>query len=378
MAWPIRLFQAGDVVLNIYNQRWHGYSSTFGGAPSQMLQSDRYGWRQSQYFPAPRTIQISGSLIGDSKHSTAGNKFNALNRLAGRQTDIIAYTRATCCEDFDCGCGCGYQYGGDELIWLHTRGMITKVESQDSGLSIPGLAISIAIGATWRPLNRLIWSYRHSKYANRYRFPSPATPLDAIKPYPTLTAVNAQCDQSLMWVKRVYADDLLMYDPSMWEGLHQYHRLAFEYETGYGENYVSDSSRTMFVRVSAAVWSARPSSVYAFTNLPASGQLSLWVRQDDDPWTDQELLTTVSLDDLDAELVAKGYGGLLVSDSVYIGDTRLKPGLIVRSGAVLSNVAVPVDYDQNFPGILGVGTNRLIFDTPAGSQHAQVHTFRRL
>jgi hypothetical protein len=376
LTHPIRIYQVGDVQLRLFEEEWHGYDSSFSSKPNQMLLTDQYVWMNRQFQPSPRSISISGQLIGEGTN-TKDAKINRLNQLAGAPTDVFAFVFAACCEDADCGCNCPNRGFTKDLLWVHTRGAIEKVDARSGSNGNFPIQVSINIAANWQPVNRFIWAFQPGAFNNYYEFPIPSPPESALWAYPLYTAVEG-CTGRNIWAKRVYEHDLIMYEPEVWEVLHEFHRPNYPFATGRGSDFFIDPAIEYSIYSDYAVWSSTPSSVYAFRTLPQSGIITFEVEKELDAWATHVETSTIDLAELDAELNAKGFTQLELTDIVYVGNTKFKPGFVVRSGAILENVQVNADYPGKFVGETGVNLSRIRVYTPAGVNQAFLHTYRRL
>jgi hypothetical protein len=376
MFFPMRLYQVGDYVLELFDQEWHGYNTSQASKATVFVESMKYAWGETQYRPKPRKIKVDGAVI----HRTGkivDAQINRLNQLSGSYIDIIAYGFQSCCGIYDNGCSCHRRWASDYLAWFHTRGIIDGVNSGKSNGSNIKLSVSMLIDAAWKPLNRFIWEWRRGRYAPSYRQPTPSPLTSAIRPYPSFK--NIYKPHFMQWVKRIYDNDLVMYDPDVWAIVHEQNLPNWDIPMGYGHSWSSDYPNMFSPYEDTDIWSSVPTSIYAFRNLPTTGIVGMVVENSFDVWERTTENSFLSLSSLNQNMADKGYSGLLTSDIVYTGDGLFKPGFVVRSGEVLTGVPVPFSYPGFFPGQMKPVSSKVqITAEDETVEYAQFHTYRRM
>jgi hypothetical protein len=123
-----------------------------------------------------------------------------------------------------------------------------------------------------------------------------------------------------------------------------------------------------------------PSAIYAFTGCAATGTLSINIEKlrHGNVWNTETDTTSVSLAALDTALSNAGYTGLLTTDIIIIGDVEMRPGFIIRSGAILPGVFVETSHSSAYPGEPGMERYSIDFVLPEGVLYAFLHRFQRL
>lgn len=381
MLHPLRIYQLDDVVLHLFEESWPGYNTSFNASPIDMLHSDKKVWPEQRFQPQSHRFQIRGLLL-NRNGLTKDQILNRLNQAAGYQIDVFAYTFMQCCDEVGCNCACVKSAPFDELLWLHTIGSLEKVDATREKKGKFEVVLTISTAATWQPVNRFIWQYRAGKYSNLFKHETPVAPEDNLKPYPRLRSIFNFCSEYL-WAKRVYSDEFIHYDPDVWDILHDFHRITFDYQTGAGHTW-TDNTNSFFYFADRSIWSAPPSSVYAFripqlqeTKSPFDS-ISIEVIKAIDAWQSDVQISTLDLIELNSDLVANGLAAIGVGDVIYAGDGKVQPSFIVRNGQIINGIIPNWTYPDSAVGVGGLGSNYVRITVPDIMEYAQVHTFRRL
>lgn len=332
-------------------------------------------------YPEPLELNLSGTFLCSCCQSVS-DQFNRLLSMGGRpHVDIIGYIPNDCCSVGE-SCGtCGNCTGDGAVTWMTTTGVIESIERSytlESGGEYPGsmmeVSFKLTLDAYWYPLNPYSWFARYD-----------TEPYDSFRTDPVLTRsplpVTVTDSSTFYFWKRNYPASLEFYDPTLWPEI-------YKFDDALASTYVESPSATFTYRVRSprTRWSAQPSSMYAFRNLPAEGEINIQVRSEISPFYVETFQSTLDLSTL-ADLfvltdIEQAKVSLIVTDSLY------RPGFMMYEGEFFSvdallapstDLFIPAwDYETAFPGeLLGVD-NYVDLTVPAGVEMAYLHTFKGL
>lgn len=348
---------------------------TFRGGLRQPAMGTKTAYTATRQLPDTQEVEISGTFICQDCISVS-DQINRLMSLGGvPHLDIIGYLPNACCGSGDCSCG--GLVTRDDVRWITTTGMITKVsravELNDSG-NYPGsvmeVSMTLVLEPYWYPLNRFQWE--------------PIYGTDAVDDWEVLTTLQhfgglypKHPGSRIVFRRKHYAAFHLPYTPALW---------TYEYydQDEYVVSSFQTRTRSYSISLNSARWSAPPSSLYAFRNLPVSGMLYIDVYSTISPGNRHYTQSFLSLDSLNQLLSDYGHGGLYGTDIVMATDGLYSPGFVLRSGSPLTNgsqIIVPEwSYVDEAPGQL-LGRNSTITFENLPSEHVEVawlHTLRLL
>lgn len=373
----LTIAQLGDVPVRLYADEHHGYGTDFDAEVVAVMSGRKLYYGNRAHISRPRTIKLKGSVLA-SGYRPLEQQYNELNALGGAEIDIIAYSFIDCCGDID-------------LLWLHGRGVITGTDLNDKN-DWGEVSVDLKGMSEWQPLNRALWHYGNERPAPRKRYSLETPVFKSFGKLPTWKVIeNQEREQSaLIFSKRRYSDALLMYDPTLWAGLHRYLRPSY-IQTGLGYDWkpmaVDGAALNQFVEldsvyVDPGYWTAEPLSLYAFRGLLPYGEISITAERcvAGSVFEYDERVTTVDLSTLDETLFDNGYDSLLTTDILVIGEVSNLPGFIIRDSAILPGVFPDVAFPDGHPGELGIGSNYLTITVESASpvEIARLHTFRRV
>lgn len=296
-------------------------------------------------LPMSPTVTVEGTLAPTPPYSIA-RLVNSLTSLGGRRdTPLIGFFL----EDTESA-------AHTDLIWLYTNVLVKSLSAaysyHDSGdvwsLDKQPISISMQAETKWRPLPRWLWEYRDpfeyiinptSPYNSQVGF-------DTLFNHPRTLADLRECYYFYRW-----QSDGSAYSPAFW-GLQFSGVLG-----GYGSDF-TDFGRYEFYS-DPALWSAAPSSAYAFTGLSPNGSISITVKRQTGLFANQvrEEVSSLDLEVLDADLATAGYTGLRLDDVVFTGLMSPLPGFVWRDSKKLLGVLPKWSYPGTYPGETDRGYN---------------------
>lgn len=371
----IFLFQLGDVRIHLHGQRFQESEHTTEVKGVDYIGSMKKGWGDNRFTAKIQQQQLKGYLLSDCG-MRADQVYQRLITLVGLPTHLIGYSDLDCCG-FDCLCGAGSDM---HVGWFETIGVLTSVsptgiENRDE----MEISITIEYQAVWTPLNRVFWEYGDwSRLLYLAPQETPYQYVNAAYAYPTPDMVFSSrvCQQ---FKRHAYLDPLIGYDPNYWVAVLD--DLAPGYtDIGRAFTWQTNSGKTYQPFCDPANWSAPPSSVYAFRNLPHANGTEIVIdieRNARGVFERETERIKLDLFDMDNKLDAAGYLGLLDTDILYIGDLLYKPSMILRDGAFLE-FRPTFSYEQDHPGFLMPGKNQVSIEVPFEAEFAAYHLWRRL
>lgn len=332
-------------------------------------------------YPEPIELNLTGTFLCSGCESVS-DQYNRLLSMGGRpHIDVIGYLpNDCCCTDSSCG-QCGNCSGDKPVTWITTTGILESIDRSytiDGETPYPGSMVEVSFKMTldsyWYPLNPYMWFPRYD--AEPYdSFRQDADLIRSIMPTDVTPASNFS-----FW-KRNYPASLDFYDPTVWP-------LIYKYDDALASTYLENVSQTFRYRVRSprTRWSAQPSSMYAFRNLPSTGEILIRVRSEITPFYVETFDSTLDLSTLSDLFVLtdeeQANVSLIVTDSLY------RPSFTAYNGDFFSTDGLgnantdlfipPWEYETAFPGeLLGVD-NYVEITTPPGVGLAYLHTFKGL
>lgn len=139
------------------HQGKHGMKNDSDSKAIRMGQSSRVLMTGSQYYLKPRTVSISGVLLGNCS-LTPDQQYLGLQNLVGLPTDVIGYVVIGCCSVGGCDCCACEAPSNCDVQWLHTRGQLQSVELDTRGNQLK-VKLTLVIDTFWKALDRGIWQY---------------------------------------------------------------------------------------------------------------------------------------------------------------------------------------------------------------------------
>lgn len=353
--------EAGDSISVKNNRQWRVPTTEFFGSSGDVFVGDPY--RPNVDSSA---ISISGKFIC-TDGNTVKDTMKRLQSFGGiPQVPIIGFHYEECdhVDSPNCCAACN-----PTLDWIVNYGIITRITTDSQYFSssdphefmLQPISIDMSIGTKWKSLNKYEWDYRVDR---------------SISPYnPVTSSISNYLPSTFYGVRPKYFffkwnTTLSKYDPTYWGYKHA------DLIGGLGSDFIDIG--TYEVYSPPQVWSAPPNSVYAFkgvTNL--NGTISMKVARNVSLFDLEERVeeSTLSLSQLNTDMVSAGYGGLYESDYIVTGFANPFPGFVVRNNEKL-NIRPRWTYPGIYPGETGIGFNRISV-TCLGNrlQMAYVHDF---
>ena len=338
---------------------------------------------------------IKGTLVcGLNGCETIDEEINQFLALAGvPYVPIIAFV-----PQGDCGGECPDCCAKYPDLWLLTYGEITSVsrvrdDSKVSHEDMTPIEIKIRTLPYWEGLDDIRWRYYDQ-----------AAPLQELRPSITSTPPTKHYHPYQMfldWVVNkhgrgaffensfddtVYGDGPLETDPANW-----YYAYYTDVPDATTRAVLPSNDPTAMWKplgiidhefvVPNLAWSAPPRSLYMFTNLPTSGDLTIEVTAKTRSNVSVHHISTLNLANLNNNLIAAGLSGIQTTDRLLVGNTYYPGGALMRlSGGVYQRVSVfvPWSYSALYPGETTNYFNKVEIDGPSGVTGSYVHIFRRL
>lgn len=372
---PVVLYQIGDVPL------FH----TAVGSKGISLDLGR-GWRNpnidltgvggsASYLSPTRTLsktpsyKISGQFQGSPPYHLQ-RIVNQLSALGGRRNiPLIGFFLENASVDLTCV---------SDLLWVYTTGVIVDLdnkadygaESEVWAWNQQPIGITIESDMKWKALSPWFWEHRDpDEILVDVGNPNNAqVGIDNLFIHPkTLDDINdIKCCTFYKW-----PGALSMFDPTFW---------GLKYSQGILGGVGSDFGDfgTVKIHSDPGMWSADPSSVYAFTGLSPSGSISITNQRPFGPFQGNVVteVSTLDLAQLKADMVNAGYTDLFPDDVVYTGLLSPFPGFVMRDGERLTGFSPRWDYVGTYPGETAVGVNTITFSSISTTgQVAYLHDF---
>ncbi|APU89033.1 hypothetical protein Rctr85_002 [Virus Rctr85] len=354
---PIILYQIGDVPI------FHTLVGADGKAVSIDLgrswrfpTSELHGVGGSvSYLPLTRslpetpTFKVSGTLHAVPPYSIT-RSVNALKSLGGRRNiPLIGFSLENpMLDEGDCI---------SNLLWLYADTTIVDVDDKSEYNSLSNvwsfdqhpINLTIKAGLRWRVLSPWFWEYRDPlEYIINPLDPANAqTGIDNYFHHPESFDDLLSCAYFYRW-----QSDLSTYSTLFWGRKYSDGLLG-----GSGSDFVDFGDYSFYS--DPQLWSADPTSVYAFTGLSPSGSISITVQRSTGLFSNQgvEEVSTLDLAELDTDLAAAGYSELRLTDIVYTGALAPFPGFVMRDGQRITSFKPKWSYPGSYPGETGRGYN---------------------
>lgn len=262
----------------------------------------------------------------------------------------------------------------DGMIWLHNTGIVKSVTPNWKNST---LKIELDTQPFWEPINRYHWDFVRHESASTTSTPA-ANAYDDLSPLPG--SKDFPLSAQHFWVRKFYTNELFLFDPDTWAYWHS--RLPQGYpRTGSGIGLSASGSHSF--TVPDYEWSAFTRSLYQFTEMPAQDNLVISVSSDGPYGSRLTNVAALDLSDLDTDMAAGGYTGLLQSDTIVVGDYKGKKSFIIRSSTPITDITPKWVYDGGAIGEAGLGLNSVVCAYPYigpsyNTQIAQLHNFRVL
>ncbi len=374
------IYQIGTTVFNVQSTNVESLKINlerkFRGGVTQSLFGPKTYFTGVRQLPDVTEVSIQGTIVCANGKSVS-DQINEIMSAAGKPyVPVIAFLPNYCCDPYsDCGICAGCARSG--VTWLTTTAFITSVkrttELDDKKLpSMVGASVEITMNVDtyWHPLNPYIWDvfYGVGGVSSFRRLTALARSFVPTK----VQSHNSQDANEMVFSKKNYENWALLYDPQVWADLDEEYGVI-----GYWSTWASYR-----VNPDRAVWSAPPGSVYAFTNCPTSGNITITVESEVTPFETYEHSSVLDLAELNISLNNKGLTGVNTDDIIIASDALYTPGFIIRANQVITVDDYPVmpKWSMEFPspGLLLGNDNWISLSTPASVQSAFLHTHRLL
>lgn len=361
----ITLFQLNDFVLPVDRENWHGYRIQSKSEVVEFPNSSKKIWGNTEFTTGVKSIDLELFVIPTCGMS-APQYAAKLNSLIGKTIYLIGYldiseSGLNTCVDSNVDCK-------PSLLWMSTTGAIKEIAYKDDK-GHKKFDVKLELSSVWNPIDLLRWVWSANPVDYLYR---PIETLVRTNNYRVYPETLDNYDGLSMWILRKYSSTA-MYNPSLW--LH-YNDFKRPVSIGYAMTWTSLMSHEFVYNGEDEIWSYAPQSVYAFKNI-TTGTITLTTEYTSG-FSRFNKVDTIDLTTTNTNLIAAGLSTLQTTDEIYVGDVGQKPGVILRSGSVLS-VRPSVIYSDNFPGQLRPSGGRVSVSTPSVSvQYAYMHLKRML
>lgn len=324
--------------------------------------------------PEPQSVSINGTLVCDGCESVS-DQMNLIMSLGGvPYIDIIGYLPNACCGGGPCSV-CNGQSSGHAVQWITTTGMITNIE-RASSLADKGfyptealeVRIDLVLDPHWYPINKFGW-----EVLGGISEAVLTSPLNGLEYYHA--RLPRQADGRFVFRRKNYLHWYTPYAPQVWSE-DFFDPLEFSVST------LQDVVYQYALAPNRRKWSAPPSALYAFGNLPTTGQLRISISSEFSPGKFFDHDSLLDLADLDSLLLDFGLTGLLPGDTVFASSGLYAPGFILRNDLPLltsGRVLKPEwTYPYEAPGQLIGRNNTIRFPTlvPGAGQVGWLHQNR--
>ena len=354
------IYQIGDVPLYNYLQGRDKDGVSLSFEPSWRAPATQFTGAGGSHFtgPSTRSLPESSSFSVDGvfttkNHSQADWLYQKLRGMGGRLNyPLIAFRYE---ESPTEGCL-------PELDWVVAECIIESADLEESYASqevksAGYLSVAVSIeGTLITPFRRLsAWFWENRPYVSHL-----ADPYSDTAAYHSLDnrfwqpSNLKELPENRFYMRWQDPDTLLL--PSFWGVKYNYG------DTGGASSDFQDFGTVPYFS-NLNLWNYPPLPVYAFRGLQPSGSIAIETRQVVGPFAYDNLVTVSDLDlvELDSDLTALGYGGLLESDIIYTGNVLPFPGFVYRNNAILSGIRPKWSYPSEYPGILASGAGFVTF-----------------
>lgn len=383
MDVSMQLYQIGKHRLLLYSDDdSYLYDDSSSGKSQNLLYSSRIAPVNTQFVRDSRDIKWSGLLLGTNT-KRRDQVLQELRSQVGLPQPIIGYLYLD--PTVDIGCGCRHCSQDCTILWFEAIGELTKVRPRSGENGVPELEITVALHSHWRGLNRYhwVWGSLESKLLGQR---SPSNDYQNVinaRDWPGCRAIFS-CDTCHVWEYQDYNNSDYRFDPDYWAALLNCECYCEEHRAGRASSWQAGNiSSNLFVDQS--LWGADAVSVYAFRELPTSGEIYINVAYRRGV-SQQHEQTRLNLADIDTAISAASQGNLLTTDVLYVGDvlerrngTSYPRAFIMRDGEILANVFVPIAASpQITPGKIGTGHAQVSIIVPVGVESAFQHIYQRV
>lgn len=267
---------------------------------------------------------------------------------------------------------------GVDAIWLHTRGVLTRLRRRPDEDGTSGLELELTINAQWEPINRLLYELTQTYESGLNTYPTPSTPAETLlSVYPTWDEyiIGRDTDNGLRWKYRPH-HAALMYDPVFWPYITYYMPAGFP---SLGES--NDWTDIPFIQTTVSdsgLWNGRPLIVWALRQLQSAYPINLKI------WRPERFggLETITITPatLNTILTSATGTGLQSTDVLLFGDV---PGraVVVRNGAVVAHCISALSSYIGIPGFIPAGeivNYQVMYDEASTAQWANLIMWRRI
>lgn len=366
----IFIYQIGNVLIRPVESSSAGFSLESNRSFKADVTQSRSGYDitlNSIRSPEPMEISLKNSFLCSSCRPNSQQMSEIMSIAGVPYIDIIAYIPNPCCPLHG---QCSVCNGQGSNLWLHTYGIVKSinrsVDYQTFTEGVQPYDMDLVLNTYWTPINKRSWSLSYGSV--------PTSLFDQgteeVLAFPENVMPFSSESNSVYFYKRQTSDEFY-YDPDNWP-------------TFYGtESSVVSSwtpnSKNIYVAPSTKVWNFLPSSIYAFTNLPDSGDLEINVIGEFAPFQVQEYTSSISIGLIDSDLREQGFFGLLETDILYVGNIQQgRKSVIFRDGEFLDYAPIWNNYPRDHAGQLIGLNNRVDLNMPNGVLASWLHTYRGL
>jgi len=397
---PVILYQIGNMPIHMHEQLWNSDSFKSDGKAVDLPGSYKTLWPDLQFQPAMRTTQITGILLGTCG-LTPSRILQHLKRMVGHPVPIIGWYDDGCCGS---GCPCECSTTGCVAVWVENYGIIRAVNvtsNKSQNDTAASITIDVEMGSYWQPLSRIQWEWSNAFTANPSEYPcltdpfiDPDPPWGVVLPhverddYWKYLAPYPRCDMLYRNCKcegfayRGYGE-FTMLNPKLWPYTVGFHSTGYPMTGIAGSAGVAGATARVedvneFI-VDVGRWGAPPLSWYAFTQIVnPQGFISIRVECPSGLWAKQVMWTKLNVSTLNQSMIDGGWGPLLPTDTIIIGDLDRMPGLVMRDKRILPGIRPLPVFEGQWPGYIEPGRVQVAVIMTAGGFYSYKHEWRRL
>lgn len=377
---PLVVYQIGDIpVFHLLkgidnsgvkvdlSRKWQATSTKVVGASGSVLSTD-----PTRAISDTSSLSLSGNLVFENGENPQ-NIINRIHSFGGLPNiPIIAFYYQ---EAVDVN---QLSLANVELTWLYTNGLIeeTKIggeyfsESDIHNFNKATLDLNIRVAPYWRALDKLDWEYRKDRVRNPLENVSGGSGIALLPTNPSQIITN---NFFYRW-----SEGLDIFDTDLWGA-----RFDNGERGGVGQVFTNEPVFTFYEDPN--IWNVAPVSIYAFTDLPLTGIISIQTERPLLHFMGASKVTntaSLNLSSLNTALINAGLLGILSSDVIITGMASPFPGFIMRYNNVtnlyetISELRPEWVYTGAYPGETGLGQNTITISLPtANSKAAQLHSF---
>lgn len=377
----LKIYQIGGMgePLHLHDQTFfNSYVSEVKSKTTRLLHSNDLLPIDAQYIHEVRSVTVTGELWGSSISSPTQVE-QKLRALVGTPTTIIAYYLER--DGVDASCGCQIKSSDCEASWFTCFGQVTSVNSTPSkDAKRPTYDIDLELFSFWRPLDLYSWRFESIGAQDVFNIYTPDPRLnDYFDSSPDCSELFNPTNCKL-WKYYQFDNCDYLYNPLYWSKVSSG---CFSGQDSKG-SYYTGVNQWRDVSTLFGDFGGNYLSMYILKNLPKSGDIELTCVYAKGARSKRDV-SMLSLDDLNADLVARGYHGLFLTDELFFGsirryaDDRLySPAFVRRGGNILSGVHPRWTYPNMYPGYLGGGQARFLIKAPSQVSSAYIHYPQRV